>query len=232
MRVTDGTLTVNEDRTVSQEAALISGTTSVLGQTTTANTNIVLNGNLTAGQSLVVLTGNGTIQQQSGTLTAPAIGLGAPGGIGTVATPIQIQANDLLARNPELGNVADTNGFVVTPSVSAAGATVNQANTPPPPITPPPTTPPPTTPATPAVPATVAVAVALTPALSADAPTVIPEAGVAIEPTSFAQNNDALVEEVIDILKDFNPETFPDIDHTLPPVQVTDDEFLRKKFRR
>lgn len=223
IRVANGSLTVNSDITATGETALVTGTGSVLSQGTGGG-NIVLNGNVTSGTSLVVLAG-GDVTQQSGNLVAPQLGLGSvTGTIGSNADPINIQT-DQLAINPLAGSVADPNGFVNVAQVGAVGVTVQQGA----PLPDPPPTPQPPTPGPPPTP-TPEPGEILSPGNSVGFDN-LPELGVNESPV-LAQNNTQLIDEALQILLELDVATVVEVDPTIPPIQITDEDYLQKKFRR
>ena len=223
IRVANGSLTVNSDITATGETALVTGTGSVLSQGTGGG-NIVLNGNVTSGTSLVVLAG-GNVTQQSGSLTAPQLGLGSvTGTVGSTANPINIQT-DQMAINPLAGSVADPNGFVNVAQVGAVGVTVQQGT----PLPDPPPTPQPPTPGPPPTP-TPEPGEILSPGNSVGLDN-LPELGVDESPV-LAQNNTQLIDEALQILLELDVATVVEVDPTIPPIQITDEDYLQKKFRR
>ena len=194
IRVTAGSLNVNSDLDIGGNGALVTGsaiTGSVLG-----GNNIILNNSVSSENNLVILS-QGSLQQASGTVSAPSLGLGAAGDIGSTTAPIQIQT-DNLAINRVDGQVNDPNGFTEVDSVTANGVTVNRA------IAPVGTTPP---------------------------PAVAAEAAPVVTPEAFAQNEVDLVEDVIRTFGDVDVERIIRLDPSRLPVRISDEEFLRKKFR-
>ena len=212
-----GNLTVSTDLTVGGEAALVTGADLEINPQFLPN-SVFLNNSITSGQNLVILS-NGDIVQNSGLLTAPAIGLGANGSIGSVGSPINIQTSEL-ALNPSTGQVFDADGFTEVQSVSAVGVTVNQGAPPPPPDPEPPIEPvvPPVVPNEPT-----------DPFIVDGSDLVIPE--FEVFESSFAQNNPDLVESYLDeVLTDLE---YLELDPTgIPLGWYNDDDFLNKKFRR
>jgi filamentous hemagglutinin family protein len=218
-----GNLTVSTDLTVGGETALVTGADLDINPQFLPN-SVFLNNSITSGQNLVILS-NGDIVQNSGLLTAPAIGLGANGTVGAIGSPVNIQTNEL-ALNPSTGHVFDSDGFTPVQSVSAVGVTVNQGAPPPPP--PPPEPEPPVEPEVPVVPPT-----------PPNEPTgpfivdgnelIIPE--FEVFESSFAQNNPDRVESYLDeVLTDLE---YLELDPTKIPLGwYNDDDFLNKKFRR
>ena len=213
VRTVTSDLALNTDLSVGGEAALVAGNSLTLNQGGVGS--ITLNGNLNSTGNLVILAG-GNIAYTSGTLTAPAIGLGAGGTVGA-GNPVSIDTASL-SLNPLAGSVTSATTFTNVNQVSATGATVNQGTTPTPPTPPTPT--PPTTPTTPD---TIVVTVELN-------PTALPNE-VLNEPEIFAQNQVELVESILKELTDV-PSYSVDEDPSRPPLHITDDEFLKKKFRR
>ena len=208
--VSDGTLTLETDLQVAGQTALVTGTNLVSAQTPLPN-SMFLNGSITSGQDLVLLS-QGDIIHLSGTLTAPRIGLGANGTIGSSANPVQVVTNEM-AVNPFEAQVVDPDGFTVVDSVTAVGVTVNQgAPVPPDPEPPIPPVVPPVVP--PGIPPSVF-----------QPPVDIAETELSSE--IFSQDNTEMVEEVLEIL--LETETLIEYDPTLPPV--LDEDLLNRKRR-
>lgn len=129
--------------------ALVTGSTLTTNQAAPSPSNIVVNANLSASRNLVLLS-SGDIVGRSGTITAPNLGLGATGSIGSTGSPLSI-ATDNLSVNQTAPFLTDPNGFATTPSVTASGVTVGnrlQLATPAPPTAPPPVAAPPAAPPT------------------------------------------------------------------------------------
>ena len=200
-----GDLNLDADLVSIGDAALVNGSDLTLGQTTSVG-DINLNGSLTVadGLNLVVLS-DGNINYLSGKLTAPNIGLGAKGTIGSTAQPVSVDTLQLTV-NPLGANVVSDEGFTASPATSAVGITVNQGVTPPPPPVPDP------------VP------------IPTVEPPVFDEPVAFEEPLS--QNNTDLVEETLIWAIGFEPADLVELDPTRPPVLWPEDEFLQKKFRR
>ena len=219
VRVADGDLNIDTDLVVGEQAALLTGSNDVVGQGNLPN-SINLNGSVSAGQSLVLIS-QGDINHTSGTLSAPAIGLGANGIIGTAANPVQLATNTL-AVNPFEAQVNDPDGFTTVSSVSAVGATVNQGvPQPPEPPTPEPPTPEPEVPITPGE---------IPPSAFQEPQDFIFEEDL-VQSEIFSQNQTALVEELLDMLLDPDYIEVEEVDPTRIPV-IDDEDFLQKKFRR
>ena len=200
-----GDLNLDADLVSIGDAALVNGSDLTLGQTTSVG-DINLNGSLTVadGLNLVVLS-DGNINYLSGKLTAPNIGLGAKGTIGSTAQPVSVDTLQLTV-NPLGANVVSDEGFTASPATSAVGITVNQGVAPPPPPVPDP------------VP------------IPTVEPPVFDEPVAFEEPLS--QNNTDLVEETLIWAIGFEPADLVELDPTRPPVLWPEDEFLQKKFRR
>ena len=214
-----GNLTLSTDLTVGGETALVTGASLDINPQFLPN-SVFLNNSITSGQNLVILS-NGDIVQNSGLLTAPAIGLGANGTVGSVGSPVNIQTNEL-ALNPSTGNVFDSDGFTEVQSVSAVGVTVNQG------APPPPEPEPPVEPEVPVVPPVVPNE-PTGPFIVNGGDLLIPE--IEVFESSFAQNNPDLVESYLDeVLTDLD---YLELDPTgIPLGWYNDDDFLNKKFRR
>ncbi|MCA9779593.1 MAG: hypothetical protein KC800_22855, partial [Candidatus Eremiobacteraeota bacterium] len=220
VRVGSGDITVNADLTSGGDLGLVTGSTSVVAQTFPGN--IILNGNIKADGNDLVLIASGNIIHQSGTITSARLGLGANGSIGTAAAPLNIEADDL-AVNPFGASVNDPTGFQTVGSVTATGLSVNQG-APPPPAPPEPEPPAP-------VPAPPEVGPIPNPTSEPLIPEVIAEEVGRNEEILLVQNQVDLVENVLELLIDTNQELI-EPDPTRLPFPVTDDDFLRKKFRR
>ena len=222
VRNSGGELTVAADIEAGGDIALITGNSLTINQAPLPN-SVLLNGSITAGDSLVVISA-GDINQASGVLTAPKIGLGAVGQIGTVGQPISVVTNEM-ALNPLNAQISDPDGFTAVASVNAVGATVNQGVPTPPP-------PPPTPPPDPVVPPE--------PVVPPD--TVIPpsafEPPVDFSPTedfaaeAFSANNTEMVEEVFAILEMLDEPLVEEDPSRVPILWPEDEDFMQKKFRR
>ena len=218
VRNSGGNLTVDTDIVAGGDAALITGSNLTVNQAPLPN-SILFNGSVTAGDSLVVISA-GDINQSSGNLTAPKIGLGAVGQIGTAGQPISV-VTDEMALNPLSAQVSDPNGFTPVASVSAVGATVNQGvPTPDPEPEPEPVVPP--NPITP--PDTVIPPSAFEP------PADFVQDEFAAE--AFSANNTEMVEEIFAVLEMLDDPIVEEDPTRVPILWPEDEDFLQKKFRR
>ena len=158
----------------------------------------------------------GDISQTSGVLTAPKIGLGAVGQIGSPSQPINV-VTDEMALNPLNAQVSDPDGFTPVASVSAAGATVNQQTLPPPP-------PDPVVPPEPVIPPVIPPSAFEPPA------DFLPNEDFVAE--AFSANNTEMVEEVFAILEMLDEPLVEEDPSRVPILWPEDEDFMQKKFRR
>ena len=214
VRNSGGDLTLEADLDSGGEAALLTGDNLTVTQGGLAN-SVFLNGSLTAADSLVVISA-GDISQTSGVLTAPKIGLGAVGQIGSPSQPINV-VTDETALNPLNAQVSDPDGFTPVASVSAAGATVNQQTLPPPP-------PDPVVPPEPVIPPVIPPSAFEPPA------DFLPNEDFVAE--AFSANNTEMVEEVFAILEMLDEPLVEEDPSRVPILWPEDEDFMQKKFRR
>ena len=214
VRNSGGDLTLEADLDSGGEAALLTGDNLTVTQGGLAN-SVFLNGSLTAADSLVVISA-GDISQTSGVLTAPKIGLGAVGQIGSPSQPINV-VTDEMALNPLNAQVSDPDGFTPVASVSAAGATVNQQTLPPPP-------PDPVVPPEPVIPPVIPPSAFEPPA------DFLPNEDFVAE--AFSANNTEMVEEVFAILEMLDEPLVEEDPSRVPILWPEDEDFMQKKFRR
>ena len=212
VQVTNGSLAVNTKLDVGGDVALVTGTDLTINPQTLPN-SVTLNEDVTANQNLVIISA-GDIQQTTGALRAPNIGLGANGSIGSAASRIELETNNLTLF-PSIGLANDPNGFTNVNRVSAVGATVNQGT--------------PTTPPVPPVP----IPIPVPPPDIDGIDTIISSISIDPESTNFAQNSTELIEELLEEIMNTNITDHGDIDPTrIPTIWFDDDDFLHRKIRR
>ena len=214
-----GTLSIDSTIAAGGDAAFVTGAALTISPQGNPN-SVVINGPMSAGNNLNIIS-QADIDYVSGSVTAPNLGLGAAGTVGSPTAPVVIDTDNLALR-PGPGNVDDIpggNSFNFVGRVDAVGTSVLSNIVGPGPGGGPGPVPPPTPPPTPA-PAPVAT---------------IPNPNPGGTP-SIPQNNTDLVE---DDLEDgeggFDPfrEIGSVMDPSVPILGWWDDEdLLRKKFRR
>jgi hypothetical protein len=223
VRSDNGNLTVST-AVAADNIALVTGSElSISGQA--LGSDMFIDDDLIAGSNLVLLS-NGNIFKNSGsTITAPSIGLGAAGRIGSIEGAFDFNA-ELLALNAGESFLAPSTPPDDVPSVTSAGVTVNaQGAVPDPDPDPDPDPGPGPEPTPDPDPVTNPVPEVIT----------IPDDKIVlfIDPSVLAQNNVDLVEEDIEELLEIEKLLSDLLDPQIPALGWWNDEdFLRRKFRR